>query len=226
MGESSPKNSADFVRRDRQWICRSPFTDCNNSDDRGKSPCACALTTCRKRITPLTETCCGKRSHASVYQPRWLQLSANDGIWARVRTDDGERSEWFDVTQGLRQGLRAIAVAGQHVLAASLHAVFARFSEDEGVVQHLVQLDDDRAGRVDNRRHACGGLCGAYFTPTTQPLSRKRQMGFAKIMAAIVIVRSSRIHGFGKKYGDHAAANTGSCIPGSTVRHRSSRTEV
>ena len=50
--------------------------------------------------------------------------------------------------------------------------------------------------------------------------------GLAKIMAVIVTVRSSRIHGFGKKYGDHAAANTGSCIPGSTVRHRSSRTEV
>ena len=28
----------------------------------------------------------------------------HEGIRARVRTDDGEHSEWFDVTQGLRQG--------------------------------------------------------------------------------------------------------------------------
>ena len=29
----------------------------------------------------------------------------HEGIRARVRTDDGEHSEWFDVTQGLRQGV-------------------------------------------------------------------------------------------------------------------------
>ena len=28
----------------------------------------------------------------------------HEGMRARVRTDDGEHSEWFDVTQGLRQG--------------------------------------------------------------------------------------------------------------------------
>ena len=27
-----------------------------------------------------------------------------DGVEARVRTDDGEHSEWFRVTQGLRKG--------------------------------------------------------------------------------------------------------------------------
>ena len=28
----------------------------------------------------------------------------HEGMRARVCTDDGEHSEWFDVTQGLRQG--------------------------------------------------------------------------------------------------------------------------
>ena len=28
----------------------------------------------------------------------------HEGMRARMRTDDGEHSEWFDVTQGLRQG--------------------------------------------------------------------------------------------------------------------------
>ena len=27
-----------------------------------------------------------------------------EGMWARVRSDDGGHSEWFSVTQGLRQG--------------------------------------------------------------------------------------------------------------------------
>ena len=31
-------------------------------------------------------------------------LKFHEAMRARVRTDDGEHSEWFDVTQGLRQG--------------------------------------------------------------------------------------------------------------------------
>ena len=38
-----------------------------------------------------------------------------------VRTDDGERSEWFDVTQ------KDLLV---NVFAAVIHAVLVRFSED------------------------------------------------------------------------------------------------
>ena len=39
-------------------------------------------------------------------------------------------------------------------------------------------------------------------------------------------LRSGRPHGFGKKKEDHAAANTGACIPGRTVCHRSRGTNV
>ena len=34
----------------------------------------------------------------------------HEGMRPRVRTDDGEHSEWFDVTQGLRQGLSLIHI--------------------------------------------------------------------------------------------------------------------
>ena len=36
----------------------------------------------------------------------------HEGKRVRVRRDDGEHSEWFDVTQALRQGSRMCAVAG------------------------------------------------------------------------------------------------------------------
>ena len=48
------------------------------------------------------------------------------------------------------------------LFAAALHAVFVRFSEDEGVVQNLVRPNGDRAGRVEDlacvRRAAWGML--------------------------------------------------------------------
>ena len=62
----------------------------------------------------------------------------HEGMRARVPTDDGEHSEWFDVTQGLRR---------EHVLspsllnvffAAALHVVLVRLSQDEAIVRDLV----------------------------------------------------------------------------------------
>ena len=35
---------------------------------------------------------------------------------ARVRTDDGQHSDWFDVTQGAAARLRAVTVTSQHVI--------------------------------------------------------------------------------------------------------------
>ena len=39
----------------------------------------------------------------------------HEGMRARVRTDDGEHSEWFDVTQGLRQ-VCAVTASFQYLL--------------------------------------------------------------------------------------------------------------
>ena len=57
-----------------------------------------------------------------------------------------------------------------------------RFSEDEGVVQNLVHLDDDDDGtsRVEEPWPASGGPCGAcyqVYTPKTQAVSPLRQRG-------------------------------------------------
>ena len=62
---------------------------------------------------------------------------------ARVRTDDGEYSEWFDVTQGLRLGCVLSPLIFNVVFVAAIHAVLVRFSEDPGILRRLDHLDNN-----------------------------------------------------------------------------------
>ena len=67
----------------------------------------------------------------------------HEGMRARVLTDDGEHSESFDVTQGLRQGCVLSSLLFNILFAAVTHAVVVRFSEDPDFVRYLVHLEDD-----------------------------------------------------------------------------------
>ena len=67
----------------------------------------------------------------------------HEGMRARVRTDDGERSEWFDVTELLRQGCVLSPLIFNIFFAAVTHAVVVRVSEDPDNVRDLVHLRED-----------------------------------------------------------------------------------
>ena len=62
---------------------------------------------------------------------------------ARVRMDDGEVSEWFPVTQGLRQGCSMSPLLFNVFFTASLQVIVSRFSQDEVVMRDLVYLEEE-----------------------------------------------------------------------------------
>ena len=66
----------------------------------------------------------------------------HEGMRARVRSDDGDQSEWFDVTQGLQQGC-VLSPLPFNIFAAATHAMIVRFSEDPDIVRDLVHLEED-----------------------------------------------------------------------------------
>ena len=107
----SPRNSAAFAQHD-QWSTCCSCADCKNSDELEKSPRTCASSTFRKHMTPSTV-------YARFGVPEKMLTvirQFHEGMRARVRMDDGEHGEWFDVTLGLRQGWCLVTASVQCLL--------------------------------------------------------------------------------------------------------------
>ena len=64
---------------------------------------------------------------------------------AQVRMGKGELSEWFLITQRLRQGRVLFPLLFNSFFAAVVEVITVRFSEDEIILEDLMYLQEETA---------------------------------------------------------------------------------
>ena len=116
----------------------------------------------------------------------------HQGMRARVRTDDGQHSEWFDVTRGLQQGYVLSPLFFKVFFAAAIHAVLVRFSEDPEILRDLVDLEEDLehdgvGEKADPQTCVRRAVCGMSYADDAGVVSTSAD-GLAEIMTVIVTI--------------------------------------
>lgn len=102
------------------------------------------LRICRKHTILSINSCCGSHSHAlASNKDAYNHPPVPRRIRACVRTDDGEHSEWFDVTWTRRQGGVLSPLKLNVLFAGVILVVLGRFSKAEGLGRALVYFKED-----------------------------------------------------------------------------------